>query len=149
MTILIINLLILKIDFVFHLCYYAIMENKLKNSIIKIKNDIITFYPILIALILYFIIMQLVFGDVCIIKVLFHIDCPGCGITRASYYLLTGQLNKAIESNYTVFFWLTLIPLFIIHRYIHNLKKVFPVFLVFVCCITLMRYFINIIIYFS
>ena len=125
------------------------MEKKFKDSLIKIKNDIITFYPILIALILYFIIMQLVFGNVCIIKVLFHIDCPGCGITHATYYLLTGQPNKAIDANYTVFFWLTLIPLFIIHRYIHSLKRIFPAFLVFVCCITLIRYFINIIIYFS
>jgi hypothetical protein len=35
----------------------------------------------------------------CPIEYLFHIPCPGCGLTRAAIHLLHGELSAAISAN--------------------------------------------------
>ena len=107
----------------------------------KIKEDIQQNKWAIIIILAYFILMQLVFSTCCPIKAIFHIDCPGCGLTHATFYLLKGQWANAFSANYTVFFWWPLIFLFFIDRYVHTFKvKILFPFFIFVCCITLLRY---------
>jgi len=108
---------------------------------IKLKQDIKEYWiPVLIVAI-YCIVMQLVFGAVCPIKVFLHVDCPGCGLTRATIALLKGDITKSLHYNYTCIFWLITIGLFIIDRYIKPLKiKPFPTLFTITCIITLVRY---------
>lgn len=116
------------------------MENKIFP---KIKNDLHNFYAVIIGFIVYALILQLIFNTICPIKAIFKIDCPGCGLTHATIYLMTGQINKAIEANYTVFFWWTFIILFAIDRYIYKFKiKIVPTIFAISCIITLFRYMI-------
>ena len=118
----------------------------MKNSAFqKIKNDLHKYYFGIFAFIAYILLFQLIFKTICPIKVIFNIECPGCGLTHATLYLLTGQIIKAIEANYTVFFWWAFMLLFAIDRYIYKFKiKIVPITFGITCIITLLRYVIKI-----
>ena len=107
----------------------------------KIKKDICNYYLPVIAIFIYIAVMQFTFGEICPIKLFFNFDCPGCGLTHATIYVLKGQFLEAIRANYTVFFWLLLLGLFFVDRYVLKLKKnVLRNFGIFVCAITIFRY---------
>ena len=107
----------------------------------RLKQDLFQFRFALIPVILYLIGSQLIFGYTCIFRILFKIDCPGCGLTRAFFSLLKGDISSALHYNYTIFFWLITIILFIIDRYIKPLKiKPFPALFIITSIITIVRY---------
>ena len=49
---------------------------------------------------------------ICPLKLLFHMPCPGCGITRASGLLLQGQIIDAVMMNPNVLIVLPYIAIF-------------------------------------
>ena len=107
----------------------------------RLKQDLIENKIPIIAIIIYCVFMQLVFGAMCPFKVFLHIDCPGCGLTRATLSLLKGDISKSLHYNYTCIFWLIAISLFIIDRYIKPLKiKPFPLLFIIASVATLIRY---------
>lgn len=107
----------------------------------KLKKDIYNLRIAIIPIILCVIIMQITLGTICPLKGLIGIPCPACGLTHATIYLLTGNFEKAIQANPTVFLWLTTIMLFIVDRYIHKLKiKVFPYIFIITGSITIIWY---------
>ena len=68
-------------------------------------------------------------------------NAHGCGLTHASIYIIKGELRKAIDANYSVFFWWGLIIIFIIDRYIHKLNnKIMPVVFSITIIVTMVRY---------
>ena len=76
------------------------------NKLIKdIKNNLI----VIIFIIIYFALTKIIFGYSCIFRILFHIKCPGCGLTRAFKSLLKGDIIKAMHYNYSIIFWLILL----------------------------------------
>lgn len=108
---------------------------------IQLKKDIHDYKIPIIIIGIYLIVMQLVVGYVCPFKAFFHIDCPGCGLTRATISLLKGNIKESLHYNYTCIFWLLTIILFIIDRYVKPLKiKPFPVLFIITCLITIVRY---------
>lgn len=115
----------------------------------KIKEDFVNYRFSIFIIVLYFIIMNLIFHNVCPIKILFKIDCPGCGLTRAILSFLKGDIIKSFEYNYTYPFWIITIVLFMIDRYFYKLKvKPFPTLFIITSIITLLRYIIIIFLYF-
>lgn len=109
----------------------------------KLLKDLYNYKIIIIVLIIYILFMQLKFGEICIIKVLFNKNCPGCGLTRAFIYLLKGDFNKSIETNFTLIFWIVFIILFVTDRYIKKLNfRIVPSALIILCVITFIRYLI-------
>jgi len=109
----------------------------------KIKNDIYKYKLCIFFVIIYLIFMQIFFSTLCPIQALFHVNCPGCGLTHATIYMVTGHFIKAFDANYTVFLWWGLIIILFIDRYIHKFRiKVFPYFVAFVAIITLIRFII-------
>ncbi len=112
----------------------------------KIKKDVCNYYYMIIIVIAYLLIMQLVFKQVCPVKILFNINCPGCGVTHATYYIFTGNFVEAIRINWSAFFWIAFFVIFFIDRYIHKFKiKVMPNMLILVCIVTFVRYIFEII----
>ena len=68
----------------------------------------------------------------CLYFNLIHKPCPGCGMTRGSYFLLHFDIKKAINYNPNVLF----IPLILLSELICFLykldrNKLFPIYLIF------------------
>ena len=112
----------------------------------QLKQDLYDFrFPIILVTV-YMITTQIIFGYTCPIKLLTHYDCPGCGLTRATFALLKGDISKSLHYNYTCIFWLISFTLFIIDRYIKPLKiKPFPTLFIITCIITIIRYILIVI----
>src|SRR5690625_233676 len=58
----------------------------------------------------------------CVFKKVTGLDCPGCGMTRASLALLDGNLYQAFRWNMLIFF---IAPLLMIYLFFQS-KKLFP-----------------------
>lgn len=111
----------------------------------KVIKDLKKYKIVIISIILYLILMQIIFGELCPFKAIFNIKCPGCGLTHASIHLVKGQFVEAIEANNTVFIWWGFVILFIIDRYIYKLKiKIFPNMFIIVSIITIFLYFFKV-----
>lgn len=107
----------------------------------KLKQDIQDNKVAIIIVLIYCVIMQFVFGGLCPFKMFLHVDCPGCGLTRAAIALLKGNIRESLHYNYTCIFWLVTIALFFIDRYVKPLKiKPFPTLFIITSIITLIRY---------
>ena len=109
----------------------------------KLKKDIYNLRYVLIFLLIYIITMNLIFNTVCPFRVLFHVNCPGCGLTRACISLLKGNIIESWHYNRTAILWIISIMLFIFDRYIKALRiKPFPFVFIFVGIITIVNYYI-------
>lgn len=104
----------------------------------KLLDDLYNARIGIIVLIIYSIIMQVLFGNLCPIKVFLHHDCPGCGLTRAAIALFKGDITSSLEYNPTCIGWLSVFILFFIDRYIKTLKiKPFPSLFIVISSITI------------
>lgn len=107
------------------------------------KKDLYEYRTAILAIFIYFLIMQVLFGTVCPFKAFFHIDCPGCGLTRASISFFLFRFDDAFNYNPTFIFWVISIFLFIVDRYFYKFKfKLFPLLFGISSIITLFWYFL-------
>jgi len=111
----------------------------------KLKKDFKNIIIIVIILAIYVILMMSWLGELCPIHALFKIKCPGCGLTHATIYLLTGKFKESWNANPTCIFWWITIFSFIIDRYVKELKiKPFPTLFIIVSLLTLVVYAVKI-----
>lgn len=112
----------------------------------QLKKDIYDLRYVIITVILYVILTNLIFGYCCPVRIIFHIECPGCGLTRAFKALFVGNISGALHYNYTFIFWLIAFILFVIDRYIKKLKfNPFPSLFVLAAIASIIRYLLIII----
>ena len=114
----------------------------------KEKNKWLTILLIHLGALL-FIVSYYHFFDGCIIKKLFHIDCPTCGVTRAWLSLFKGDINMAFYYH-PFFIPLTIMFLVLVHivpitKRFKHMQLPILIFTSITCIATLIRYFIYVI----
>lgn len=75
---------------------------KEKLSQINKRKVLFTFLVIILTYILLLVFLKLLIDkgpSLCIFKLIFKRDCPGCGMTRAFYHMLKLDINSAIKQN--------------------------------------------------
>ncbi|MBO4982252.1 MAG: DUF2752 domain-containing protein [Lachnospiraceae bacterium] len=95
----------------------------------RILSDIRQNSVALIIILIYLALTQYFFHTVCPLKIVTGLDCPACGLTRASLLLLTGHITEALERNASVVCWVPLILYFCIFRYLVGKKPPFALLL--------------------
>lgn len=69
----------------------------------RIAADIRAYGIVIVALPVYVTLLNLLFHAVCPFIVFCGIPCPGCGISRATAYFLTGRWSQAWQMNPMIF----------------------------------------------
>ena len=90
----------------------------MKNIFNRIKSDInLLWRPILLAAIVL-IVLQVIFNEICPMKIIFGIPCPACGLTHSCIYIIMLQWKRAWMYNPTGFLWFISIFLGLVYKYI-------------------------------
>ncbi|MDE7265945.1 MAG: DUF2752 domain-containing protein [Lachnospiraceae bacterium] len=86
----------------------------------RIKADIRNFYPAVIVFAIYNLVARSIFHAYCPFLITTGFPCPGCGMTRAAFYLLTGRFNRGMSLNPAAPLWIAFIVCFFIERYLRG-----------------------------
>ena len=81
------------------------MKIRLRQAAGRIWNDICKYKVLGFVLIIYYLIMEIVFSAFCPSVIFTGFPCPGCGMTRACLFVLTGQFERAWNINPMIFGW--------------------------------------------
>lgn len=125
----------------------------MKKIIIRIIKDIKTFWVGIAIIVSYYFITNHFFHASCPFILLTGFPCPGCGLTRSVFNILTFDFESAIIINPISFAWVAFFIYFIFVRYIlgKNTKIVSAitnVLIILICLTTLVFYIYNMINYF-
>lgn len=71
----------------------------MKEIITRIHHDIKDFWPAVIIIAVYTVLVNLVFHAFCPMVIVTGFPCPGCGMTRSLFYLATGRLYQSVYMN--------------------------------------------------
>lgn len=95
----------------------------MRNIFNRIKSDInLLWRPVLLVAIVL-IVLQVIFNEICPMKIIFGIPCPACGLTHSCIYIIMLQWKKAWLYNPTGYLWFIFIFLGLIYRYILNKRS--------------------------
>lgn len=71
----------------------------------------------ILGLSVYFITARILFHAFCPMVIVTGFPCPGCGLSRAVLFFLTGQFARSFALHPLGIFWLALLLYFMINRY--------------------------------
>lgn len=116
------------------------------NAFIKLWKR----YGLAITLcIISLIIMNYIFGTVCVSKIFFGIPCPACGITRASKLMLMGRFRQSFEMHpLLILVIIGIILYFISRKYLHNSRLFIRVYVIICIVIFIGFYVYRMLVYF-
>lgn len=89
----------------------------------RILLDIKNYYIALILFIIYNIVIRMVFDAFCPFLIVTGFPCAGCGMTRAVFYIITGQFARGMSLNPTAPLWIAWIAMFLYQRYVRGKKS--------------------------
>ncbi|MFT3982564.1 MAG: DUF2752 domain-containing protein [Lachnospiraceae bacterium] len=93
------------------------MREKIKKAAGRMKNDLRRMGFLITAILLYLFVMNMLPGGICLIKRLTGIPCPGCGMTRAFFYLFTGNWLLSFRMHPLAIAWAAFALYLVIMRY--------------------------------
>lgn len=100
------------------------MKQDIKQAAGRLRKDIKEYKWLGAALVLYYVVVKRVFHAFCPLVIVTGFPCPGCGMTRALLFVLTGQFIRAWNSNPLIYGWFLLAFYVGIQRYIRGRKAV-------------------------
>ncbi|HJA94215.1 MAG TPA: DUF2752 domain-containing protein [Candidatus Eisenbergiella merdipullorum] len=80
----------------------------LQTALIRLRRDIKNYRFAAAALLIYAAAATLLFGTICPLAALTGFPCPGCGSTRALFFVLTGRLGAAFRYSPCIYLWILL-----------------------------------------
>lgn len=89
----------------------------------RLRKDIKTFYPAVIAFAIYNLVVRTIFHAYCPFLIVTGFPCAGCGMTRAVFYILTGQIKRGMNLNPAAPLWILLLIVFFVERYVRGRKS--------------------------
>ncbi len=98
------------------------MKIRLKQAAGRIWKDIRTYKILGIALLIYYVFTELVFSAFCPSVIFTGFPCPGCGMTRAALFVMTGQFERAWNINPMIFGWILFAGYAAVQRYFFGKK---------------------------
>lgn len=120
-----------------------------KNILIQILKDLKTYGVGILIYIVYHTITVHFFNASCPLILLFGLPCPGCGLLRSLFCILTFRFATAWSVNPVSYAWMAFFIAFIISRYILGRKSKFiSWFFAAVAFITIAVYIRGMILYF-
>ena len=85
---------------------------------------------------------QLIFSTICPMQLFFGLPCPGCGLTRAAFLLLRGQVKAAFFMHPFLFVWILVAVYWAFFRYVIGKSAKGFLQLVSVVCILMVCFYI-------
>lgn len=86
----------------------------------RIVSDIKDYYIAILLFIVLNVVVRAVFHAFCPFLIITGFPCAGCGLTRAVFYILTGQFTRGMNLNPAAPFWIAWIAFFLYTRYIRG-----------------------------
>ncbi len=77
-----------------------------KTRLYLLAEDVRTLVPAAAALLAYGLLTHLLFDRFCPMLILVDFPCPGCGMTRALFFVLTGRFGHAWRLQPLVYGWI-------------------------------------------
>lgn len=114
----------------------------IKRAVAIFLNDLWNCKIAIIAVILYLVVCNLIFHEVCPSVILLGIRCPGCGLTRGCISILTFQFAKAIKYNAASFLWVAFISYLVIARYFLAKQRISWILPCIVTCLSTIVLFV-------
>lgn len=113
---------------------WEVIKSRIVHDLKEFKVGIICFF-------LCCLIVNAIFHTVCPMVIFTGFPCPGCGMTRAAGYFLTGHLQQSMQYHPIVPFWILLGIYFVDQRYLcgRRVKGLLPLMAV-LCIIMLITY---------
>lgn len=100
----------------------SIIIKKLGEIASRIWNDIKQYWIAVVLFILLNICVRKMFHAFCPQLILTGIPCAGCGMTRATFYIMTGRFKRGMVLNPSAPLWIIWIFCFLFNRYILGKK---------------------------
>lgn len=94
------------------------MKKYMKTVAGRLWTDIKEYGPAGVIFLIYMVAVKLLFHAFCPSVVLTGFPCPGCGLTRATGYLITGRMQQAWEMNPVIFLLAAIAVYFAVNRYL-------------------------------
>ena len=83
----------------------------------RIWGDIYKYKWFILGFLVYYYLSHRIWGAYCPMLLVTGLPCPGCGMSRAIFFVLTLQFSRAWMMNPLAFLWTLLLILFVIMRY--------------------------------
>lgn len=98
------------------------MKAKLKLAVGRLWKDILDYKELGLVLLVYYLLMEAIFSAFCPLVIITGFPCPGCGMTRALLFVLTGQFARAWNINPAIYGWIFLALYVGVQRYLLGRK---------------------------
>lgn len=93
-------------------------EDKKTTAIIgRIRKDVGDYWGFAVVFVLYDIAAHAMFHAFCPSVFLFGLPCPGCGMTRAVFFFITGQFQRGMQMNPLGLLWILWAAYLVVMRY--------------------------------
>lgn len=99
----------------------------LKEVWSRVWKDIKQYKWLIFAFVIWNVIVRNVYQAFCPILIFFGIPCGGCGMTRAIWFILTGQFKRGMQLNPAAPVWIGILIYIVLVRYIFgkSMKRIY------------------------